>query len=95
MPYINLFLYYLIFINVLSFLLCIYDKYAAKKGFRRISERTLMWSSVLGGSVVMFVTMRLIRHKTLHKKFMIGIPIIIFLQIAVVMFLRFTIDKWL
>ena len=35
----------------------------------------------------MYLTMRIIRHKTLHKKFMIGIPLIILLQIVLVLLL--------
>ena len=85
--------YYLIFINVLAVLFCVYDKFVAKKGLWRTSEATLLWLSVLGGSVAMYFTMKLIRHKTLHKKFMIGIPVIIVLQTALVLFLTFGIDK--
>jgi uncharacterized membrane protein YsdA (DUF1294 family) len=40
--------------------------------------------SALGGSVFMYLTMLVIRHKTQHKKFMIGIPVIIFLQLAAI-----------
>ena len=87
--------YYLIFINVLSFLFCVYDKIAAKRGLFRVSESALLWLSVLGGSVVMYITMKLIRHKTQHKKFMIGIPVIIISQIVLAVFLYFYIDKML
>lgn len=85
--------YYLIFINVLAVLFCVYDKFAAKNRLWRVSEAMLLWLSVLGGSVAMYATMKLIRHKTLHKKFMIGIPVIIVLQIVVVLFITFGIDK--
>ena len=78
-----LFLYgYLAAISLVAIFATIIDKNAAKRGSKRISERSLLLVSVLGGSVVMFITMRLIRHKTKHAKFMIGIPIIIVLQIA-------------
>ena len=50
----------------------------------RTREATLLLLSALGGSVAMFVTMLLIRHKTKHKKFMIGIPAILVLQLALI-----------
>ena len=74
---------YLIAISLISVVICIYDKIAAKKDPRhRVREATLLLLSALGGSVAMFVTMQLIRHKTKHLKFMLGIPLILILQIA-------------
>ena len=68
-------------ISVASFVITVYDKWAAKHNPRhRTPEATLLLLSLLGGSVVMFATMQLIRHKTKHMKFMIGIPLIILLQ---------------
>lgn len=64
--------------------LVLYDKRASRLGAWRIKERTLLLVSALGGSVAMLLTMRLVRHKTKHAKFMIGIPVIIVLQIAAV-----------
>ena len=78
---------YLCAISLTSFIVCCYDKIAAKHATRhRIREATLLWFSVFGGSVAMLLTMYLIRHKTRHKKFMIGIPLIIVLQIALIIF---------
>ena len=75
---------YLCAISLISVIVCCYDKIAAKHNPKhRIREATLLWLSALGGSVAMLVTMLLIRHKTKHKKFMIGIPAIIILQIAI------------
>lgn len=80
----NYFLIYLGIISLVSIIVCCYDKIAAKHATRhRIRESTLLWLSVFGGSVAMLATMRIIRHKTLHKKFMIGIPVIIFFQILI------------
>jgi uncharacterized membrane protein YsdA (DUF1294 family) len=69
---------------VIAIIFTLKDKNAAQKRKWRIEERTLLIISALGGSVAMLFTMRLIRHKTKHKKFMIGIPVLIILQIAVV-----------
>ncbi len=51
---------------------------------RRVPENTLLAIAALGGSVAMLITMRTIRHKTQHAKFMLGIPVIIVLQCALV-----------
>lgn len=72
---------WLILINFVSVIVCIYDKHRAKCGKWRVRERTLWALTLLGGGVGMYLTMRLIRHKTLHKSFMIGIPLIVILQI--------------
>lgn len=76
-------LFFCICTSALSVLLCIYDKIAAKVWKRhRVPEATLLLLAALGGSLPMYVTMQIIHHKTLHKKFMIGIPVILLLQIA-------------
>ncbi|MBR5472629.1 MAG: DUF1294 domain-containing protein [Clostridia bacterium] len=71
---------YLLFINVIAVACCFVDKSRAKRGKWRIPEKTLFIISALGGSVGMYATMRFIRHKTKHKRFMIGLPLIIMLQ---------------
>ena len=78
---------YLIAISLISVIVCIYDKIAAKHNPRhRTRERTLLLLSAMGGSVAMLLTMLLIRHKTRHAKFMLGIPGIIVIQGAIVYF---------
>ncbi len=78
---------YLIAISVVSVVVCIYDKIAAKHNPKhRTREKTLLLLSALGGSVAMLVTMLLIRHKTKHMKFMLGIPAIILAQGAILFF---------
>ena len=81
-------MYYLLAINALSFILFGLDKYKAKKGKWRISEATLLMIAVIGGSIGAWVGMRLWHHKTMHKKFKYGIPIIIILQVSLVFFLH-------
>lgn len=78
-------LYYLIFISLVSVIAACYDKFASKKLKKhRISEAALFFLSAFGGSAAMFVTMLVIRHKTKHKRFMIGIPLIILAQAALI-----------
>ena len=74
-------LIYLAAISLVSIIVCIADKRRAKKHLWRVPERTLLILSALGGSVAMLITMLMIRHKTRHAKFMVGIPCIILLQL--------------
>lgn len=81
---------YVLIISVISVTVCIYDKLAAKIAkHHRTREAMLLTLSALGGSVAMLITMFIFRHKTKHLKFMLGIPIIIVLQAAVVALLCF------
>lgn len=81
-------LYYLLVVNTLTFLLYGIDKYKAKKARWRISEATLLMMAVVGGSIGAWAGMRLWHHKTMHKKFKYGIPLIILLQVALVFYLH-------
>lgn len=76
---------YVAVISVIAIVITCYDKIAAtKRPKHRTPEATLLFISALGGSVAMYITMQIIRHKTKHMKFMIGIPVIILIQIAAV-----------
>ena len=79
---------YLLAINIATFLLYGIDKYKAKKGKWRISEATLLTMAAIGGSIGAWAGMRLWHHKTMHKKFKYGIPLIIIMQIALVAYLH-------
>lgn len=88
----NIILGYLLAVNITSILLYGIDKYKAKKGRWRISEATLLLIAVIGGSIGAWAGMRLWHHKTKHKKFKYGIPIIIILQVAIAVYLQTNID---
>ena len=77
---------YIAIISLISIIVCIYDKGISKKNRveLRIPEAVLLLLSALGGSVAMFVTMLIIRHKTKHVKFMLGIPLIMVAQAAAI-----------
>ena len=79
-------LVYLLLISIVAIGATLQDKSAAKRGSWRVKERLLLLIAILGGSVAMLVTMKCTRHKTKHTKFMVGIPVIIALQIAAVLF---------
>lgn len=75
-------IFYLLGINLFAAGITVWDKQAAKKHRRRVPEATLLGTGALGGALLMLITMKLIRHKTRKKKFMIGLPLLLFLQIA-------------
>ncbi len=75
-------LIYLAAVNGIAFLLCGIDKWKARRERWRIPEKTLFLSAIAGGSVGFLLGMQLFRHKTKHKSFTIGIPLILALQIG-------------
>ncbi len=77
--------WYLAAVSLLAVVLTIYDKWAAKHRPRnRIPEKTLLALAGIGGSATMFLTMLLIRHKTRHAKFMVGLPLMMIAQIVLI-----------
>jgi uncharacterized membrane protein YsdA (DUF1294 family) len=91
---------YLIAINVVTFLVYGIDKAASKRGGKqarmkakakhgnwRISEATLLILAVIGGSIGALLGMKLWHHKTMHKKFKYGLPLILLAQIALIYFI--------
>ncbi|MBO5421361.1 MAG: DUF1294 domain-containing protein [Clostridia bacterium] len=86
--------YIIILFLVMSFISVVmtsYDKLAAKTHRRRIPENTLLILGLLGGATAMFATMCLIRHKTRHMKFMLILPLMSALHIALIFYLHFNI----
>ena len=79
---ITILLCYLVFINLLLFVLMGADKAKAKREARRVPEATLFFFAVLGGSLGGLVGMAAFRHKTLHASFRIGFPVILIFQLA-------------
>ena len=77
-------LYYLLIINASGFTLMLIDKWKAKKNRWRIRESTLLLVAALGGSIGSLTGMYLFRHKTLHLKFTLGIPLILAGQCLIV-----------
>ncbi|MDE6722982.1 MAG: DUF1294 domain-containing protein [Eubacterium sp.] len=75
---------YFVFISLLTAVITIIDKINAKNNGRRIPEDFLLTLGLLGGSAAEYLTMKLIRHKTRHNKFMVGLPVLIIIQIIVI-----------
>lgn len=78
---------YLVAVNVATFFMYGIDKFKAKHSMWRIPEATLLGLAVIGGSIGAFLGMKVWHHKTMHKKFQLGIPVIIAAQIALVIWI--------
>ena len=78
--------YYLAAINVVLYAMMGIDKLCAKLQKRRIPEKTLFAFAVLGGAFGGTLGMYGFRHKTLHKTFAIGFPLLAVIQTAAVVF---------
>jgi uncharacterized membrane protein YsdA (DUF1294 family) len=76
----HIFLFYALLINLFGFLLMVVDKRRAQRGKWRIPEAVLFLFAFLGGSVGCYLGMQIMRHKTKHPLFQLGIPLIFFLQ---------------
>ena len=75
-------LIYLLAVNTVTFIVYGIDKYKAKHAKWRISEATLLLLVVVGGSIGAWCGMKVWNHKTMHKKFKYGVPVIFLLQLA-------------
>jgi len=73
---------YLVILNVVGLFSMWLDKRKAIQHKWRIKEATLLTIALLGGSIGSWIGMRVFRHKTKHMSFLLGIPVILFLQIA-------------
>ena len=78
---------YLIFINIITFMVYGIDKLKAKKGKWRIPESTLLLLAIVGGSIGVWCGVKVWHHKTMHKKFRYGIPLIMTIQIVIIIYL--------
>lgn len=82
----RLFWTYLLILNVVTFFIYGIDKYKAKKSLWRIPESTLLLLAAVGGSVGAYFGMKMWHHKTLHKKFKYGVPIILLLHLVLLIY---------
>ena len=80
----QLIIIYLIAINVITFLVYGIDKWKAKRSKWRIPEATLLGLAVIGGSIGVWLGMKVWHHKTMHKKFKFGLPVIIIIQLLII-----------
>lgn len=81
--------YWLILVNLAAFILYGMDKSYAKKGARRIPEKTLLLWAFLGGSIGAFLGMKVFHHKTLKPKFAVTVPLLMVLELVICGFCLF------
>lgn len=80
-------LVYLFTVNAAGFVLMLIDKQKAKRNLWRIPEATLLIVAAMGGSLGSLMGMRIFRHKTLHLKFSLGVPVMLMLHTLLLIFL--------
>lgn len=85
----SILLIYLLAINLIGICIMGYDKLAAVKNLWRIPEKNLFLIAIIGGSIGCLLGMYTFRHKTLHTQFVIGMPVILIIQIALYIWLKF------
>ena len=78
---IKIIIYYLLAINLITFITYGIDKYKARKDKWRIPEKTLLLLAAIGGSIGAFLGIKFFHHKTMHNKFKYGVPAILFIQL--------------
>lgn len=79
---------YLVIINIAAFATYAWDKHLSKKrGAWRIPEKNLLLLAAIGGSIGALFAMYTLRHKTLHKKFYLGVPAILIAQLLIALYL--------
>lgn len=79
-------LIYLLIMNIIGLFMMGIDKSKAKRHAWRIPEKTLFIVSAIGGSIGTWAGMYLFRHKTKHWYFVIGMPAILVVHIAIAVF---------
>ena len=79
---------WLMAVSLTAVLMTVWDKSRARRHRWRVPERTLWLVAVLGGSLATYVTMLVIRHKTLHRRFMWGLPLLMVAQTVLLFFLQ-------
>lgn len=76
-------IYYLLIINIVTFIIYGIDKYRSIKHKYRVSENTLIILAILGGVFGAFFGMIVFHHKTKKKKFVILIPILMLMWVYI------------
>ncbi|MEV5024626.1 DUF1294 domain-containing protein [Paenibacillus sp. LPE1-1-1.1] len=80
----SLLLIYLLLMNIYTFSLMGFDKKSAKKQRRRVPEKRLFLLSAIGGAGGTWLAMKKWRHKTKHRTFTVGIPLLFGLNLLLV-----------
>ncbi len=73
---------YILGVNIIAFLIMGVDKQKAKRESYRIPERTFWGLAILGGAIGIWAGMKSFRHKTRHRSFVIGMPVLVSIQVV-------------
>lgn len=76
-----------VILNIYAFLLMYIDKNRARNHKWRISEKHIWIVAVLGGALGATIGMKQFRHKTKHKQFVILLPLLAVLTIAIYIYI--------
>ena len=79
----QIFVFYIFIINMLTFIVFVVDKKRAVKNRWRISEKTLMTMTVIGGSFGALLSMSMFRHKTRKPLFKYGVPLVMIVELVI------------
>lgn len=85
---------YILFMNIWAFRLFGKDKGSAKRKQRRVSEAKLMRVCFFGGAAGGLIGMNVFHHKTLHKKFTVGITLMFIVQLILYSFILGFLGFW-
>lgn len=88
-PLKTIIIFYLVIINIITFFLYGVDKWKAQRSRWRVPESVLLGMAAIGGSVGAWLGMRVWRHKTQHAKFRFGVPIILIVQVALLVWILY------
>lgn len=79
---------YIVIINIITYIIYAYDKHQAKKHKWRVRESTLLILALLMGSIGALTAMYTLRHKTKHRKFTLGIPLLLIINILILILMK-------
>lgn len=88
----NSLLFYILGVNIIALMLMWIDKSKAKKRAWRIPERTFWSLAIIGGALGIWIGMKSSRHKTKHRSFVVGVPIIIVVHLGLLAYAYFSLS---
>lgn len=77
----------LLLFNLIVLLTYAWDKLRARRGGRRVPERTLLWLAALGGGAGALLGVYLVRHKSRKARFAVGVPVLLAAQVGMAVWL--------
>lgn len=85
-PFLLVLAVYLLIVNLVGFVQMGIDKRRSIQRRWRIPEAQLFLVAAIGGSIGSLLGMYVFRHKTKHKTFVIGMPLILIVQLVIIGF---------